>query len=131
MRPLEDAEPRLEVDRIIDWADGESQCMVSARGSSDSRLEAVGKALVKYGKQHQNAEVVVHRLSSAFIRARIAAPDFAGLSKADGHDFVWGFPADLQEDRQSQASVRLLWTPDEVDKSFANVESDNPTPSRL
>ncbi|MFO7901661.1 MAG: hypothetical protein ACQESR_30210 [Planctomycetota bacterium] len=97
----------------------------------DECLQAVADALARYEQQHPNAEIEVYRQNSASIRARIVDPDFAGVSKADRHDAIWAFVEDLPEDQQAEISVLLLLTPGELKTSFANLEFDDPIPSRL
>jgi stress-induced morphogen len=105
--------------------------MVTIRGKSDDSLQALASVLAKYGEQHPNADIVVYRQNSASIRARIVDPDFAGENKADRHDDVWGFVKDLPEDQQSEISLLLLLTPEEVGMSFANYEFDHSIRSQL
>ena len=105
--------------------------MVAIDGNSDDRLQAVADALEAYEEQHPNAQIKLYRQNSASIRVRIVDPEFEGISKADRHEAVWAFVKDLPEDQQSEISVLLLLTPDELKLSFANFEFDNPVPSKL
>ncbi|HEX5442635.1 MAG TPA: hypothetical protein VFW87_02345 [Pirellulales bacterium] len=101
------------------------------RGSRDECVEAIASALEQYGRGHPAAEIELYRRNSAAIHARIIDPDFAGISRADRHEIVWKFLEPLPDDVQSHMSVLLLLTPAEKEKSFANLEFDNPVPSRL
>ncbi len=106
--------------------------MVKIRDKNiDDCLQAVADALAKYEKQHPNAEIEVYRQNSASIRARIVDPDFDGVGKADRHDTIWAFVKGLPDDQQAEISVLLLLTPDELKTSFANLEFDDPIPSRI
>ncbi len=105
--------------------------MLEIRGNIDASLQAIADALAGYEMHHPQAEVTVYRQNSASVRVRIVNPDFVDLSKADRHDAIWQHFKDLPEDVQSQISLLLLLSPDERGVSFANVEFDNPVPSRL
>lgn len=105
--------------------------MMTIRGTSDPCLENLADALAHYAAQHGNAEIVVYRHNSVSVRIRIVDPDFDGISKAERHDLVWDFVKDLPEAQQSEISLLLLFTPDEVERSFANDEFDHPIPSPL
>jgi|SRR5208283_112316 len=101
------------------------------RGKSDEKLKAVKQVLVEYESKHPRANIEAYRQNSVSIRVRIIDPDFAGIDKADRHNTVWQFLDHLPEKVQSEISVLLLLTPDERKKSFANLEFDNPLPSKL
>jgi stress-induced morphogen len=105
--------------------------MMTIRGKSDRCLQSVAEALAHYEERHANADIVVYRQNSVSVRIRIVDPDFDGINKAERHDIVWDFVKDLPEDQQSEISLLLLLTPDEVERSFANDEFDNPIPSLL
>ena len=105
--------------------------MMTIRGTSDGCLQSVAEALAHYEERHDNADIVVYRHNSVSVRIRIVDPDFDGINKAERHDIVWDFVKDLPEDQQSEISLLLLLTPDEVERSFANDEFDNPIPSPL
>jgi stress-induced morphogen len=104
---------------------------IRIRGQSDSSLDRVVAALSKYQDQHPDAEIEVYRQNSVSLRVRIVDPDFSGISRADRHDIVWGVLEELPEEIQSQVSLLLLLTPEEIGKSFANTEFENPIPSSL
>jgi len=105
--------------------------MGAVRKKVDQSVRAIKKSLDKYKKQHTDSKIKVYRQNSASIRARIVDPDFDGVNKADRHEIVWNFLQDLPENQQSEISVLLLLTPNEVESSFANLDFDNPIPSRL
>jgi|SRR5581483_7122979 len=101
------------------------------RGNTDGCLKAVMKALEKYGQQHPKASIEGYRQNSVSLRIRIVDPDFSRLSRADRHEEVWRLLEPLPEEIQSQVSTILLLTPEEQKKSFANLEFDDPIPSKL
>ncbi len=106
--------------------------MVTIRDKNiDNRLQAIADALLPYEEQHPHAQIEVYRQNSASVRVRIVNADFAGISKSDRHDLVWGFLESLSEDYQAEISVLLLLTPEEAKLSFANDEFENPIPSQL
>lgn len=104
---------------------------VDVRGETDNDLSAVKTVLAKYEAAHPYAEIVEYRQNSVSISIRIVDPGFAGMSRTDRHNEVWRILDELPEEIQSQISVVLLLTPDEVKTSFASMEFDNPVPSRL
>jgi hypothetical protein len=53
------------------------------------------------------------------------------LSKPQRSQRAWQYLDTLTEDVQSDISTVLLLTPDETALSFANLEFDEPIPSRL
>ena len=80
---------------------------------------------------HPAAEIDSYRYNSASIRIRVIDPDFLGISRADRDDQIWEILGKLSEDVQSQITLVLLLTPEETKTSFANMEYDNPTRTRL
>jgi hypothetical protein len=104
---------------------------ISVRGKSDDSIDQVVKALEDYDAQHPGAEIVVYRQNSVSIRVRIIDPGFAASSRAERHETVWRYIERLPEDVQSQISLLLPLTPEEVERSFANFEFDHPVPSSL
>ena len=103
------------------------------RGTSDSSLEQIICALAGYEGQHPRAQIEAYRYGcfSAAIRVRVVDPDFAGISRADRHDILWSFLEQLPEDVLSEMSLLIPVTPDEMPKSIASIEFDNPVPSML
>jgi hypothetical protein len=89
------------------------------------------QALRDYENQHPDAQIEAYRQNSVSIRVRIIDPDFAGISRAERHEIVWRFLEPLPDDVQSQMSLLILLTPEELPTSIANLEFDNPIPSSL
>ena len=84
-----------------------------------------------YKSVHPAAQVDSYRYNSASIRIRIIDPDFQGMGRAVRDDQIWEILGKLSEDVQSQVTLVLLLTPEETKTSFANMDFDNPIPSRL
>jgi stress-induced morphogen len=84
-----------------------------------------------YQTAHPQSEVRSYRQNSASIRIRIIDPDFKKLDRARRHDLIWDILEQLPEDTQSQVTILLLLTPEETKKSIANMDFENPIPSRL
>jgi stress-induced morphogen len=91
----------------------------------------ISEALKEFKSSHPEAKIKSYRQNSASIRIRIIDPCFQGMDRAQRHDMIWKILESLSEDILSQVSVLLLLTPEEVKKSFANMDFENPIPSRL
>jgi len=85
----------------------------------------------QYKPAHPESEIRSYRQNSASIRIRIIDPDFRGVDRVTRDDQVWEILGRLPEDVQSQITVLLLLTPEEAKTSFANMDFENPIPSRL
>jgi stress-induced morphogen len=110
---------------------GSFDMSISIRGRKDEILSQVAEALEPYQEQHPQAEIVLYRQNSVSIRVRVVDPDFRGMTKQRRHTRAWRFLGTLAEETQSDISLLLLLTPDEVAKSLANFEFDDPIPSRF
>jgi hypothetical protein len=97
----------------------------------DSDVLAVLKALEAYRTSHPEARIESYRQNSASIRIRIIDAEFKRMDRAIRHDVIWEFLEQLSEDIQSQITILLLLTPEETKKSIANMDFENPIPSRL
>lgn len=97
----------------------------------EAEVRAIRKILDSYEKTHPGSQGKCYRQNSGSIRIRIIDPGFRGVDKALRHDQIWEILGQLSEDIQSQITVLLLLTPEEVATSFANVDFDNPIWSRL
>jgi hypothetical protein len=104
---------------------------IEIRGKGDRTIHALSKALAKYAAEHGDAEIAIYRRNPVSVRIRIIDPDFSRVSKGDRHDRIWQLLEELPESVQSEVSLLLLLTPAETEKSMANLEFDNPVPSRL
>ena len=101
------------------------------RGKSDKAIDAIRAALQKYQKDHSNARISLYRQNSVSVRVRIIDPSFEGKGKPERNELVWHYFRGLSEEVQSDISMLLLLTPNEVKSSFANMEFDDPVPSKL
>ena len=97
----------------------------------DPILRQVVKALGEYDKAHSKARIEVYRQNSVSVRVRILNPEFAGRSRTQREEEVWAVLNKLPEDVVAEISLLLLLSPEEAKNSFANVEFDDPIPSKL
>lgn len=104
---------------------------ITVRGSSDSVLDAIRDSLKGFQTDHPNAKIEIYRQNSVAVRLRIIDPDWKRLSKSERHQVVWRELENLPEEDLFHLSTILLLTPEEAKSSFANMEFENPIPSRL
>jgi stress-induced morphogen len=97
----------------------------------DAEVQAIYEVLKRHERSHPKAQIRSYRQNSGSIRIRVIDPDFEKLDKALRHDQIWELLEQLPEDIQSQITVVLLLTPEEAKTSFANMDFENPIPSRL
>ena len=97
----------------------------------DARLKQIVEALKKYGESHPASQISVYRQNSVSVRVRIVSPEFNGVGRAQRDEELWKVLEELPEEVVAEISVLLLLTPREVEKSFANLDFDNPIPSEL
>jgi hypothetical protein len=97
----------------------------------DPVLRRIADALKEYEQAHPRAQIEAYRQNSVSVRVRVIDPDFEGHSRAEREEELWALFEDLPEDAVAEISLLLLFTPEEAKKSFANVEFDNPIPSKL
>jgi len=102
-----------------------------ARGKTDEIVEEIRRVLSSYEKDHPGAKIDLYRQNSASVRIRIIDPDFSEMSKKRRNDLVWKSLDPLSDDAQGDISMLVLLTPSEVRGSFANMEFEDPVPSRL
>lgn len=100
-------------------------------GPSDGVIDEIAAALTAYQADHPAAQIDVYRQNSVSVRVRIVDPDFAELDRSGRHDRIWEYLDRLPEDLLAEISMLLLLTPEELSDSFANVEFEDPLPSRL
>lgn len=97
----------------------------------DPLVLQVLEGLAAYEKDHTQAEIEVYRRNSASIRVRIVDPDFRGKDDIQREDAVWEILDGLPGEVRSDITMLVLVTPDEAKDSLANLEFQDPTPSRL
>lgn len=101
------------------------------RGQSDSVIEEIIAALRPYAADHPRARIDLYRQNSVSVRVRIIDPDFAGQGRPERSQQAWRYLDKLAEQPLSDISTVLLLTPEESDLSFANLEFEDPVPSKL
>ena len=101
------------------------------RGKSDEVIDRIIGALRPYEADHPQARIDLYRQNSVSVRVRIVDPDFAGQGKPQRSLQAWSYLEKLPEVEQGDISTVILLTPDETEMSFANLEFDDPIPSKL
>ena len=101
------------------------------RPKSDEVLDVIAGALAIYQVDHPRADVKLYRQNSMSVRLRIIDPDFRGTNRAERSQTVWKYFDILPDEAVADISTVLLLTPDETKNSFANMEFDEPIPSKL
>ncbi len=98
---------------------------------NDARMQQVLNTLAEYLDSHPHAQISAHRQNSVSIRVRIIDEDFHGLDRVDREPAIWKLLESLPEDILSDITMLLLLTPKEAERSLANLEFNDPIPSRL
>jgi hypothetical protein len=101
------------------------------RGERDEVIERIIAVLGPYEADHARAEIDIYRQNPVSVRVRIVDPDFAGQNRSERSQKAWQYLGQLPEEVQSDISTLLLLTPEETKMSFANVDFDDPIPSKL
>ena len=101
------------------------------RGKSDPAVKQIKDVLSQYEAEHAGAKAALYRRNSASVRIRIIDPSFSGRSIGERSEQAWLYLRKLPEAVRDDISVLLLLPPEEAATSFANVEFENPLPSRL
>ncbi len=102
-----------------------------ARGKADEVLEQIKGCLERYQNDHPDAEISLYRQNPASVRVRIIDPRFVDMGRADRTDSVWKYFEGLSDEVQSDISMLVLLTSREMSRSMANLEFEDPVPSRL
>lgn len=97
----------------------------------DDELRAIVAVLQKYLDRHPGSVVETYRHGRYLVRIRIINPGFKGTTKSERHRSVWSYLEELPEEVLSDVSTLILVTPDELAKSFASMEFDDPIPAVL
>ena len=97
----------------------------------DAQVQQVEGILAEFGKSFPNARIKVRRQNSVSIRVRIIDPDYEGIDRVDREPPVWKLLKTLPEDIFTNITMLLLLTPKEAESSLANLEFNDPIPSRL
>ncbi len=72
-----------------------------------------------------------YRYNPASIRVRVVDESFRGKSLPDREDLVLPVLRTLPEETQDDITILLLLAPEEIGRSFMNLEFESPTPSLL
>ena len=97
----------------------------------DASVTKIRSVLAKYETVHPKAKIDIYRQNDAAIRIRVIDPDFKDMDRVDRDSEVWQFLDKLPAEVLGEIYLLLLLTPQETAKSFANMEFENPIPSRL
>lgn len=97
----------------------------------DKILKQIVKVLEKYDEKYSRARIETYRQNSVSVRIRVINPDFKGMSRSQREEEIWTFLDQLPEEVAQEVSLLLLYTPEEAKKAFANMEFDDPIPSRI
>jgi hypothetical protein len=104
---------------------------ITIRGSTDETLVSVKESLIDYETEHPHAQIDLYRQNSISVRIRVIDPGFVGLRKSDRHGLVWKYLEKLPAEIQGDISMVVLLTPEEVNRSLANLEFEDPSPSLI
>ncbi len=97
----------------------------------DEQVQQVMDGLAVYKDSHPKADIKAKSQNSVSIRVRIIDSDFEGMDRVDREPPVWKILKTLPEDIFSNITMLLLLTPKEAESSLANLEFNDPLPSRL
>ena len=101
------------------------------RGQSDDTIDQIIGVLGNYQADYPDAQIDLYRQNAVSVRVRIIDPSFVGQDRIQRHKLVWSYLDPLPEEVQSDISTLILLAPNETKKSIANVEFDDPLPSRF
>lgn len=101
------------------------------RGGTDAVTDQIINALGVYKQDHPRATIDLYRQNSVAVRVRVVDPGFDGLTVRERINKVWHYFRDLPDEVQEDVTVLLALTPDEVPKSYANQDFEDPIPSDL
>ena len=102
------------------------------RGSTDHAVTVLKAALDRYEADHPGSKATLYRQNSGSVRVRVVDDGFAGMNRARRHDAVWAYlEQKVEGDTLQEVSVLLLMTPDELNRSLANLDFEDPIPSDL
>lgn len=102
---------------------------IEVRGQTDDAIRALVEVLTTYEAEHPECRIALYRRNSASIRIRVIDPSFASLARADRHDRLWRYFEPLPDSVQSQVSLLVAITPEELSTSLASQDFDRPVPA--
>ena len=97
----------------------------------DSPVEQVRLALERLKAEYPDARVAVRRYTPYFIRVRVLASSFEGISRTARDNKAWKCLEQVPEDTVQQITLLALLTPEEAEHSLVSAEFDQPSESRL
>jgi len=101
------------------------------RGKADKTIDSIKAALASYQRDHPSAGIDLYRQNAVSVRVRIVDPSFTGQNKVERNQRVWQYFDDLPDNVQSDISMMVLLAPSETTMSMANLEFEDPVPSKL
>lgn len=101
------------------------------RGESDLTIDRIKDALERYQADHPRSQIDLYRQNPVSVRVRVIDPEFEGRGRVERSDIVWNYLKSLTDECQSDISMLVLLAPDETEKSFSNMEFEDPIPSIL
>jgi len=104
---------------------------MSTEPERDDGLEQVRTTLQPYKAEHPNAQIEVKRQNSVSIRVRVIDPGFQRIPREERDRDIWALLETLPKDIFCDITLLLLLTPEEAETSLANMEFNDPLPSRL
>ena len=99
--------------------------------ATDLVLQEVLHYLDSYEADHPGSRGKAYRQNSASIRIRIIDPRFQGMDRIDRDTEVRRSFNQLSDEAHFQVTMLLLLTEEELTRSFANMDFEDPIPSRL
>ena len=120
----------------VDLAGYDIECILivvtDARNEQgDAQVQQVLDTLADFKDSHPDAQIDARRQNSVSIRVRIMDPDFEGMDWVDREPPVWKMLRTLPEDIFTNITMLLLIASEEAESSLANLEFNDPIPSRL
>jgi hypothetical protein len=86
---------------------------------------------IRISRGQSDSVIELYRLNPVSVRVRIIDSDFAGRDRVERSRDVWRYLDVLPEDFVADLSSLILLTPDEVLRSFANMEFEDPVLSEV
>lgn len=97
----------------------------------DHEVANITEALIAYRQNHPDAKMDMQRRHKFSIHIRIIDPDFEGMDRVDREPEVRKLLRTLDDETFQNITVIHLFAPSELERSFANLEFENPVTSRL
>jgi stress-induced morphogen len=98
---------------------------------NDEVIQEILRFLEAYERDHPGSRGTAYRQNSASVRIRIIDPRFEGMDRVDRDIEVRKGLDQLSDEAHFQITILLLLTEDELSGSLANMDFEDPIPSRL